>query len=52
MNMSTIAGILLIVCILFFAIRYIVVKKKEGAKCIGCPCEDCCDKKKNGEAAR
>lgn len=45
--LATIIPLAIIGAILFFAIRYIVVSKKKGAKCIGCPMAGSCQKKQN-----
>ena len=37
MNFATIAAIIIIAAILFFAVRYIYKEKKKGNACIGCP---------------
>lgn len=39
-NLITIISIIIILTILFLAIRYIVMEKKKGAKCVGCPFAD------------
>ena len=44
MNTATIAAIIAIAAILFFAIRYIYKEKKKGYACIGCPYADSCPK--------
>ena len=44
MNTATIAAIIAIAAILFFAIRYIYKEKKKGNACIGCPYADSCQK--------
>ena len=35
--MQNLIAMLILACILFFAIRYIVRAKRRGEKCIGCP---------------
>ena len=49
MNFATIAAIIIIAAILFFAVRYIYKGKKKGNACIGCPYADYCPKhRQNG----
>ncbi len=42
MNIPTIIAIMILIAIVFFAVRYIVRAKRSGAKCIGCPVEGSC----------
>jgi len=42
MENAIIIAVLLV--ILFFSIRYIVKKKAKGARCIGCPYADSCNR--------
>lgn len=35
--MATIISTLILIAVLFLAIRYIINAKKKGVKCIGCP---------------
>ena len=36
MNAATIVSVIILVLIVFLAVRYIVKEKKKGNKCIGC----------------
>ena len=47
MNIPTLVGIIVLVAILFFAIRYMVKEKKKGTACIGCPAAGTCEKHKS-----
>ena len=49
MNTATVIAVIVLVYIVFFAVRYIVKEKKKGTKCIGCPYAGSCQKYKNGE---
>ena len=42
MDWPTIIAVIVIAAILFFAIRYIVRKRKKGVQCIGCPFAESC----------
>jgi len=44
MNAATIIAVIALVCIVFFAVRYIVKEKKRGVRCIGCPMAGTCEK--------
>ena len=48
MNTAGILAAMVIVAILFFAVRYIYKEKKKGNHCIGCPYADSCTKHKSG----
>lgn len=42
MNLATVIGTLVLIGVVFLAVRYIVKEKRRGSKCIGCPyCEGC-----------
>ena len=45
MNIPTILALIVVILILFLAIRYIVKEKKKGTRCIGCPQAGSCQKK-------
>lgn len=48
MNAQSIIVILIVIAIIFFAIRYIIKEKKKGNDCIGCPyCNSCPKNKRN-----
>ncbi|MBE7013653.1 MAG: FeoB-associated Cys-rich membrane protein [Ruminococcaceae bacterium] len=47
--MENLIVILILVCIVGLALRYIYKSKKQGAKCIGCPYAKECSKKSCGE---
>lgn len=42
MNLATLIAIVILVIVVFLAIRYIVRAKKRGDKCIGCPYAGSC----------
>jgi hypothetical protein len=44
MNAATIVSVIILVLIVFLAVRYIVKEKKKGNKCIGCPYAGDCPK--------
>lgn len=44
MNLVTAISLIILVAIVFFAVRYIVKEKKRGTKCIGCPMAGACTK--------
>ena len=44
MNIATVIAALILIAVVFFAVRYIVKEKKKGTKCIGCPYADSCQK--------
>ena len=41
-NMATIIAVIAVAVILFLAIRYIVLEKRKGVHCIGCPMAGSC----------
>ena len=51
MDWATIIAIVVIVAILFFAIRHLYKERKKGNVCIGCPYSDSCPKKHPGSEA-
>ncbi len=53
MNAATVIPVIILIAIVFFAVRYIVKEKRKGARCIGCPAAGNChdDSKKQEEAA-
>ena len=42
MNAATVIAILVLLLIVFFAVRYIYKEKKKGNACIGCPYANSC----------
>ena len=51
MNAATIVSVIILVLIVFLAVRYIVKEKKKGKACIGCPYSDACPKHSGHSAA-
>jgi len=52
MNMATVIAALILIAVVFFAVRYIVKEKKKGTKCIGCPYAGSCQKHQQGQDCR
>lgn len=44
MNLATIISLIVVIAIVFFAVRYIVKEKKRGVHCIGCSAAGSCTK--------
>lgn len=44
MNPATLIGGLILIIVVFLAVRYIYREKKKGTKCIGCPFAEGCAK--------
>lgn len=49
MNKATVIAVIILVLVVFFAVRYIIKEKKRGVKCIGCPYAGSCEKYHQGE---
>lgn len=47
MNGSTLIAVLIVAAVVFLAVRYIIIQKKKGVRCIGCPNAGTCCKSSN-----